>query len=92
MTTSAAPLSTVVGALALGLAALALATSGDFFRAALLGIAAYLVFNVLLWVAVQAWSASPPPPAPRVSAAPDVGNDEAEDDPAASPPAAEGGA
>jgi hypothetical protein len=79
MTTSAAPLPTVVGALALALAALALATSGDFFRAALLGIAAYLVFNVLLWLAIHAWPAPQPTP-PRLSAVKDEQDEESEDD------------
>lgn len=90
MTTSAAPLPTVIGALALALAALALATSGDLFRAALLGIAAYLVFNVLLWLAIHAWPALPPPPPPRVGAVTDEQDEEDEDDAVPLPPGAGG--
>ncbi|GIW07809.1 MAG: hypothetical protein KatS3mg060_2614 [Dehalococcoidia bacterium] len=81
MTTSAAPLTTVIGALALGIAALALATSGDFFRSALLGIAAYLILNVLLWVAVQSWPAPTVPAPPRVTEVDDEPAELPDDDP-----------
>ena len=93
MTNSASSLSAAIGALALGITALALATSGDLFRSALLGIAAYLIFNVLLWVAAQAWPAPAPPVASRIADVTDEPAAAVDDEPALppSPPSVEGG-
>ncbi|MFN8535295.1 MAG: hypothetical protein U0556_17295 [Dehalococcoidia bacterium] len=55
----------VIAALALAVGAVSMATSGDLFRSALLGIAALLVLNVLLWAVLQVWPTPEPEPAVR---------------------------
>ncbi len=46
--------------IALVLAGLSFVTHGSMFFSAMLGIAAWLVFSILLWVAVNAWPAPAP--------------------------------
>ena len=55
--------SIAISGLALAIAAASLALSGDWFRSALLGIAALVVLHILLWVLVQLWPEPAPLPA-----------------------------